>query len=116
MPFGERPGVERSRSVIGPSWFWGVKLAVATGIAYYLAGRLGLVLRVEPGLAIFWPASGISVGALIALGPRARLPVAVAVFVASTACGLTIGRNVWLSISLRFLNTVQTLLTAWLLE
>ena len=82
-------GVERSRPAIDQSWFWGVKLAVATGIAYFLAGRLGLVLRVEPGLAIFWPALGISVGALIALGPRARLPVAAAVFVASAACGLT---------------------------
>ena len=66
--------MERSRPVIGQSWFWSVKLAVATGIAYFLAGRLGLIVAVEPGLAIFWPASGISVGALIALGSRARLP------------------------------------------
>jgi PAS domain S-box-containing protein len=108
--------VERSRPVIGQSWFWSVKLAVATGIAYFLAGRLGLIVAVEPGLAIFWPASGISVGALIALGSRARLPVAAAVLVASTACGLSIGRSAWLSIAFGFLNTLQTLVTAWLLE
>jgi PAS domain S-box-containing protein len=108
--------VERFRSSIGQSWFGSVKLAVATGIAYFLAARLGLIVRVEPGLAIFWPASGIAVGTLIALGPRARLPVAAAVFVASTACGLTIGRYPWLSVAFGFLNTVQTLLTVWLLE
>jgi integral membrane sensor domain MASE1 len=107
---GEFPFIERPVVVLG------IKITVATGIAYFLAGRLGLVLRVEPGLAIFWPASGISVGTLIALGPRARLPVAAAVFIASTACGLTIGRNAWLSIAFGFLNTVQTLLTTWLLE
>jgi hypothetical protein len=66
--------VKSSRSSNGRSWFWGIKIAVATGIAYFLAGRLGLVLRVEPGLAIFWPASGIAVGALIAaeFAPTAR--------------------------------------------
>jgi two-component sensor histidine kinase/integral membrane sensor domain MASE1 len=116
--FGEKAGggVERSRRVIGNSWFWGVKIAVATGIAYFLAGRVGSILRVDPGLAIFWPAAGVSVGALIALGRSARLPVAVAVFIASTACALTTGRNGWLSISLGFFNTGQALLTAWLLE
>ena len=104
----------RFRSLIGQSWFAGVKVAVATGIGYFLAARLGLVVRVESGLAIFWPASGISVGALIALGPRASLPVAAAVFVASTVCSLTIGRSVWLSVAFAFLNTVQTLLAALL--
>jgi len=111
-----KDGVDRSHSLFSQSWFGGVKLAVAAGIAYFVAGRVGWVLRVEPGLAVFWPASGISVGALIALGPRARLPVAAAVFVASSACGLTMGRNAWLSVAFGFLNTGQTLLVAWLLE
>ena len=72
----ERPGVERSHSVVGQSWLGVVKIAVATGVAYFLAGRLGLALRAEPGVAVFWPAAGIAIGALIALGPSARLPVA----------------------------------------
>jgi MASE1 len=108
--------VERARSIVGQSWSGGVMLAVTTGIAYFLAARLGQVLSVEPGLAIFWPASGISVGVLIALGPRVRLPVAAAVLVGSTACGLAIGRSAWLSIAFGFLNALQTILTAWLLE
>ena len=111
--FGERPGVERSRTVIGRSWFWGVKVAVATGIAYFLASLLGLALRDELGMAVFWPAAGIAVGVLIAFGPRTRLPVAAAVFVASAACSLTIGRNARLSIAFAFLNASQALLTAW---
>jgi PAS domain S-box-containing protein len=98
------------------SWFGGITLAVATGVAYFFAGQLGLALRDEPGMAVFWPAAGIAVGVLIALGPRTRLPVAAAVFVASTACSLTIGRNAWLSIAFALLNAGQALLTAWLLE
>ena len=35
------------------------------------------------GVAVFWPAAGIAIGALIALGPDARLPVAAAVAVAT---------------------------------
>jgi PAS domain S-box-containing protein len=108
--------VERSHSVVSQSWFGGVKLAVAIGIAYFFAGRLGLVLRADPGVAVFWPAAGIAVGALIALGPRARLPVAVAVFVATAACNLMIGRDPWLTIVFGSLNAWQTLFTAWLLE
>jgi hypothetical protein len=53
-----------------------------------------------------FPAAGISAGALIAVGPRARLPVAAAVIVVSTVCGLSIGRSTGLSIAFGFLNTV----------
>jgi PAS domain S-box-containing protein len=42
--------------------------------------------------------------------------VAAAVFLASIVCSLTIGRSAWLAIAIGVLNTVQTLLTAWLLE
>ena len=99
-----------------PSWRGVVKLAVAIGIAYFLAGRLGLALRAEPGVAVFWPAAGIAVGALIALGPSARLPVAAAVVVATIVCSLMIGRNAWLAIAFGSINAGQTLFTAWLLE
>jgi hypothetical protein len=49
-----------------------VGLAVAIGIAYFLAARLGLVLNSYAALAFFWPAAGIATGALIVLGPVAR--------------------------------------------
>jgi len=107
--------VERSRSVVSQSWFGLVKLAFAAGSGYFLLGRLGLALRAE-GVAVFWPASGLAVGALIALGPSARLPLAAGVFVATVACNLMIGRNVWLTIAFGLLNVGQALFTAWLLE
>jgi PAS domain S-box-containing protein len=98
------------------SWLRGAGLAVATGIAYFLAGQLSFILRSEPGVAVFWPAAGIAVGALITLGPKARLPLAVAVFVATAASNLMIGRDPWLTAVLGFLNAAQTVFTAWLLE
>ena len=113
---GRRSGVQRSHLVVSQSWLGVVKIAVATGIAYFLAGRLGLALRAEPGVAVFWPAAGIAVGALIALGPSARLPVAAAVVVATTTCNLMIGRNAWLAIAFGSINAGQALFTTWLLE
>ena len=54
-----------------------IGLAAAVGIVYFLAARLSLLLLTKPdGVAVFWPASGVASGVLIALGPRARLPVA----------------------------------------
>jgi len=108
--------VEHSHSIVSRSWFGLVKLAIATGIAYFLVGRLGLALRAEPGVAVFWPASGIAIGALIALGPGARIPVAAGVTVATAACNLMIGRNPCLAIALGLLNAAQPLITMWLLE
>ena len=104
--------MQRSDSAVRQSWLGVVKLAVAVGIAYFLAGRLGLALRVD-GVAVFWPAAGIAVGALIALGPTARLPVAVAVVVATIVCNLMIGRNVWLAIAFGSINAGQAVFTAW---
>ena len=42
-------------------------MAAAFAIAYLLAARLGLALLTKPeDVAVFWPASGIAAGALIA--------------------------------------------------
>jgi PAS domain S-box-containing protein len=102
--------------VASQPWQGAVKLGLGIGIAYFLAARLSLGLRVEPGVAVFWPAAGIAVGALIALGPRARPPIAVAVAVATIICNLMVGRSPWLAIASGSINAAQTLLTAWLLE
>ena len=97
-------------------WLSDVGLAVSMGIAYFLAARLGLALRIDPGVAPFWPAAGIAVGALIALGPSARLPVAAAVVVATAAANVTTGRNPWLASAFGLVNAAQSLFTAWLIE
>src|SRR5258708_22270995 len=56
-------------------WLIGTGLAAAVAVAYFLAGRLGVGLILKPeGVAVFWPAAGISSGVF----DRARPPGAMA--------------------------------------
>src|SRR5262245_20000216 len=99
------------------SWLGAVGIALAIGIAYFMAARFGLAFRAKPGgVAAFWPAAGIAIGALIALGPNARLPVATGVIVATITSKLLITGNLWLGITFGVVCAGQTLLTAWLIE
>src|SRR3954470_22878191 len=82
-----------------PTWVRSACLAVAVAISYFLAARLGLALLTNPdGVAVFWPASGVSAGLLIGLGPKARLSVIVGVVAATIAANLLGDRNVLSSI------------------
>ena len=94
-----------------------IGFAVAVGVAYFVAAQLGLTLRAKPGgVAVFWPAAGVAIGALIAFGPKARLPVAAAVAVATITSKLIITGNLGLGITFGLVCVGQTLLTAWLIE
>jgi PAS domain S-box-containing protein len=104
------------RPVGTEQWAGRVGLAVAVGLAYFMAARFGLALRTDTGTAVFWPAAGISVGALIVWGPRARLPVSAGVVVATAVSNLMIGRNPWLAVAFGFVNAGQALLTTGLIE
>ena len=75
---------------------WGalLGLAVAVAVAYFLAARLSLLLLTRPGVAVFWPAAGISAGVLIALGRNARWPVAVGTFAANFAANFMSDRTI----------------------
>jgi two-component sensor histidine kinase len=101
---------------IGRSRTSAILLGLAIGGAYFIAARLGLVFLAKPGLAVFWPAAGIAVGALIAFGPGARLPATVAVVVATIAANMMMGRNPSLAIVFGLVNASQALLTSWLVE
>ena len=98
------------------NWIRGVGLFVTVAVAYFAAAQLSLALRAEPGVAIFWPAAGIAIGALITLGSVARLPVAAGVALATIAANLTIGRHPILAGTFGLVNAGQALLTAWLVE
>jgi len=99
------------------SWRGWFALIVTVGFAYFLAARLGLVLRAKPGnVAVFWPAAGVAIGALIALGPKARVPVALAVAIATIVSKLIITGNPWLAVTFAIVCVGQTVLTPWLLE
>src|SRR4029453_7555291 len=104
VPHEKGQGAAFSFDNLKHSWLGAVELAIAIGVTYFLVARFGLTLRAQAGVAIFWPAAGIGVGALIALGPTARLPVAVGVALATIGSSFTIGRNVWLGIAFGFVN------------
>jgi hypothetical protein len=84
LAHGKRQGAVASN--LTRRWAATIGLGAGVGLAYFLAAKLsyGLALQSE-GLTVFWPASGISSGFLIALGSRARLPVATGVIVAVVA-------------------------------
>src|SRR5215471_11372240 len=92
-------------------------LAVAVGIAYFLAARLSLFLLAKPdGVAVFWPAAGISSGALIALGRERRIPVLAGVILATVAANLSSDRNLASSLIFALSNAGEAVVTAWLIE
>ena len=65
----------RTRTDLMLPWIGAIGLAVAVGIAYFFVARLSLALLAKPdGVALFWPAAGLSSGVLIALGRAGRLP------------------------------------------
>jgi PAS domain S-box-containing protein len=91
-------------------------LAVVVGVAFFLAAQLGLALLTQPdGVAVFWPASGVAVGTLIAVGPTARLPVAAGVVVATVAANLMGDRNLAAALAFALCNVGEALLISWMI-
>jgi PAS domain S-box-containing protein len=116
LPSGKASARERLFALIG--------LAVAVGVAYFLASRLSLFLQTQPdGVAVFWPAAGVSSGILIALGRDVRWPiadvrwsVAVGVVAATIIANLTSDRTIWASGAFALCNAAEALLVAWLIK
>src|SRR6476660_5522814 len=104
----EQVGRERVGSVWWTAW---IGIAAATGIVYFLAAHVSLFLLTElDGVAVFWPAAGISAGLLVALGPAARVPVVAGVVGATIAANLTGDRNVGSAILFALCNAGEPLL------
>ncbi len=94
-----------------------IGLANAVGIAYFFAAQLSLEFLAKPdGVAVFWPAAGVSSGVLIALRRDARLPVAAGAMVATIIANLMGDRNVWGATAFALCNAGEALLAAWLIE
>jgi PAS domain S-box-containing protein len=114
---GEQLYGKRSSAAWALPWAARVGLAAAVGTLYFLAARLGLVLLTElDGVAVFWPAAGVSAGALVALGPGARLPVVAGIVAATVAANLASDRNFASAIVFALCNAGEAMLTAWLIE
>jgi signal transduction histidine kinase len=99
-------------------WAGSVVLAAAVGVVYFLAARLGMGLVLEPaGVAVFWPAAGISSGILIALGlRRAGWPVVLGVTLATVAVHELLGDPIWAGAALGLFNAAEALITAALIR
>src|SRR5215467_14890372 len=102
LPLGKASAREQLLASIG--------LAVAIGVVYFLAARLSLFLQTQPvGVAVFWPAAGVSSGILITLGRRVRWPVGIGVIAATLVANLTSDRTVWGSIAFALCNAGEAL-------
>src|SRR5882757_7264252 len=92
-------------------------LVVAVAIAYFLAARFSLALLTKPdGVAVFWPAAGISAGVLIGVGSRIALPVIIGVMAATIAANLLGYRNIPSAFIFAASNVIEDLLVAGLIE
>jgi signal transduction histidine kinase len=99
------------------SWINSVGLAIAVGVAYFLAARLSLFLLTKPdGVAVFWPAAGVSSGVLIGLGSRALWPVIAGTMAATLVANLLGDRNVWSAIFFALSNALEAGLVAALIQ
>jgi PAS domain S-box-containing protein len=98
-------------------WVSPIGLAAGVSIAYYLAAQLSLLLLTKPdGVAVFWPAAGVSAGTLIALGRGARWPVAIGAMAATMVANLLGGRTFPGAVVFAVCNAGEALLTAELIE
>ena len=98
-------------------WVGGIGLAAVVGLGYFLAAAFSVRLVLEPeGVAVFWPAAGLSSGLLIALGLRARWPVLAGVIVATVATHLIIRDPLWAGTALGLCNGAEALVTGGLIQ
>ena len=98
-------------------WVRHIGLAAAIGFGYFLAADVSVRLLVEPeGVAVFWPAAGISSGILIAFGMRAQWPVLAGVIGATLTTHLVIKDPVWAGVALGLCNGAEALITAGLIH
>jgi PAS domain S-box-containing protein len=95
-------------------WASGIALAAAVSMAYFLAAQLSLRLLMQPdGVAVFWLSGGITSGVLIALGPRARWPVAAGAVAGDLVPSLLSG---WAAVAVGLCNAAEALIAAGLIQ
>ncbi len=71
-----QPAVSRLRNLIG------------IAIAYFLCGKLALLLAIPPGYAsIVWPAAGVALGAVLLFGPGCWLAIFIGSYLVNLATG-----------------------------
>jgi len=111
---------QRQRSATDSSarrWISSIGLGAGIGFAYFLTAHLSLRLVLQPeGVAVFWPAAGITSGILIAFGPNARWAVAAGAMVATVAAHIPPGDPLWAGGAFGLCNAAEALITGGLIE
>ena len=98
------------------AWVATLGAAGAIALAYVGATRLGLVCRPEHArVVVFWPASGIAAGILVAAGRRGGLAVCLGVVVGSVVAVMLSKRGLFGSVLLASCGLGEAALLAWLL-
>jgi len=119
MPDGLLAEGQRGHFAVGDltrQWVGGIGLAAAVGLGYFLAADFSVRLLLRPeGVAVFWPAAGLSSGLLIVLR-HARWPVLAGVIVATVVTHLIIRDPLWAGIALGLCNGAEALITAGLIR
>lgn len=88
-------------------------LAILVGVCglYYVLGRLALMLLSESeGVAVFWPASGLAAGAIVVLPRGARLPIVLAVALATVLANLEARSSIEATIAFALCNAAECLI------
>jgi hypothetical protein len=98
------------------TWARSTGIAVAVGVAYFLAAQLSNSFLITPETVIFWPAAGISSGLLILLWSIARWPVLVGVIAATAAANLLRPFDIATTATWVIGNTAEPLVVAGLLQ
>jgi PAS domain S-box-containing protein len=99
------------------AWIATLGAASVIALVYFLAAEVGLAFLANPSdVAVFWPASGIAVGILVAAGRRAGMALVVGVVVGTVASNLTSDRSLLTSVLKGLCNAGESVLVAWLLE
>ena len=115
--FAHDQGQRSTADDLSQRWVGSIGLAAAVGLAHFLTAKFSVRLILESsGVAVFWPAAGISSGILIALGPRARWLVLAGVTVATIATHLIIHDPLWAGVALGLSNRAEALITAGLIH
>src|SRR5439155_12543119 len=97
----------RSRS------FSGLPLIGLLAIAYFIAGKLGLMLAsLHASASPVWPPAGIALAAMLLFGYR----VWPAIFVGAFVVNLTTAGNVATSVAIAAGNTLEALAAVWLVN
>src|SRR5262245_27645700 len=105
-----------ARGIAG-RWVATLGAACAIALIYFLVAQLGLFLLAKPSdVAVFWPASGIAVGILVAAGRRVGVALVVGVVVGTIAANVMSDRNLSTSILKGLCNAGEAVLLAWLLD